>query len=144
VICQAGQPGDDLLMDLLQLRRQLRHADGLEQIGDDPVLNAGLCVFKIVIPAQKRRLEQRLHSLRLPGERRAGDERHPNIGQQKIRLKLLYQLQGVQPVARPAHQPEPQRLPVDQLAHRLQKLRLVVGHQNRQFLVHAPASFLLM
>ena len=67
-----------------------------------------------------------------------------NFVQQKIRLKLLYQLQGVQPVARPAHQPEPQRLPVDQLAHRLQKLRLVVGHQNRQFLVHAPASFLLM
>ena len=99
---QAGQPGDDLLVDLLQLRRQLRHADGLEQIGDDPVLDAGLRVFKIVIPAQERHLQQRLHGLGLPGQRRAGDERHLDVGQQKVRLELLHQLQDVYKRQRPS------------------------------------------
>ena len=95
----------------------------------------------MVIAAEKRDLDQRLHRLDLPRQRRAGDERHLNIGQKQIRLQLLYKLQRIQPISRPAHQPKPNALPVDQLAHRIEQLRLIIRHHDGQFFVHRSAPF---
>ena len=129
---QAGKALFDLVVDLPQLLRQLRHADGLEQVGHDLVLDPGLGVLKIVVAAQKRHLQQRLDGLRLSGEGRPGNKRHLDIRQQEIRLKLFHQLQRVQSVPGAAHKAEAQRFPVDQLADGAQQLRLIVRHQNGQ------------
>ena len=89
-------------------------------------------------------MQQRLDGLRLSGERRPGNKRHPDIRQQEIRLKRFHQLQRVQPVPGAPHKAEAQGLPVDQLADGAQQLRLIVRHQNGQHLMlfHAQPSIL--
>ena len=141
---QAGKALFDLVVDFPQFLRQLRHADGLEQVGHDLVLDPGLGVFKIVVAAQERHLQQRLDGLRLSGEGRPGNKRHPDIRQQEIRLKLFHQLQRVQSVPGASHKAEAQRFPVDQLADGAQQLRLIVRHQNGQnlMLFHVQPSIL--
>ena len=87
-------------------------------------------------------MQQRLDGLRLSGESRPGNKRHPDIRQQEIRLKRFHQLQRVQPVPGASHKAEAQRFPVDQLADGAQQLRLIVRHQNGQHLMlfHAQPS----
>lgn len=87
-------------------------------------------------------MQQRLDGLRLSGESRPGNKRHPDIRQQEIRLKRFHQLQRVQPVPGASHKAEAQGLPVDQLADGAQQLRLIVRHQNGQHLMlfHAQPS----
>ena len=48
---QAGKAFFDLVVNLPQFFRQLRHADGLEKVGHDLVLDPGLGVLKIVVAA---------------------------------------------------------------------------------------------
>ena len=79
-------------MNGFQCFRELRHADRLEQVRNDLILDARLCVFKVVIAAQKCDLKQRLYRLCLPRQRCPGDEGHPDVGQKEVRLKLLDEL----------------------------------------------------
>ena len=89
---QVGKPTENFFANAAQLLRQLRHADGLEQIGHDLVFNALLGVFKIVIAAEKGNLDERLCLACLPRQRCAGDEGHANVREQEIRLHLLDEL----------------------------------------------------
>ena len=130
-------------MNFDELLRQLRHRNRLEKIRDDLAGNALLRVFKLVVPAQKRHLNERLHGLDLRGQRRPGDEGHVDIRQQKIRLQFLYQLQCIEPVAGPADKLEADTRPVDELADRAEQLLFIVRDHNAQkvLFVHAAAPF---
>ena len=130
-------------MNFDELLRQLRHGDRLEKIRDDLAGNALLRVFKLVVSAQKRHLNERLHGLDLRGQRRSGDKRHVDIRQQKIGLQFFYQLQCIEPVTGPADKLEADTRPVDELADRAEQLLFIVRDHNAQkiLFVHAAAPF---
>ncbi len=83
-------------------------------------------ILEIIVSAEKRDVGGRAHLAHLPGQLNARNERHPDIRQKQIRLILLHQLQGVQPVARACHQPEAVILPRDHGAHTLPQLVLII------------------
>ena len=117
-------------VDFPQCGSELRHADGLEQIGDDAVFNRPLRIFEIVVAGKKGNGNQRLDLPDALRQLRPGYERHLDIRQQQVRLQLLHKLQSVQPVARAADKAKPDLLPADHAAYRLSQLRLIVGNDD--------------
>jgi hypothetical protein len=142
---QAGEFPADLPADLRQRLRQLPHADGLEQIADDIILNGFLGIGKVIIAAQEGDLRQRPQLAHLLGQTHAADIGHADVRQQQIRLQLLDELQGIKAVSGAPDEAEADLLPRDHAAHRLAELRLVIRHDHgQQFLLLHGCALLVV
>ena len=129
-LAEQGKTIINLLVDAAQLGGNAVDGQRFEHIADDVVLDGLLGVLKVVVPAQERDVHGGAHFAHLTGKFDAGDEGHPDVGQQQIRLQLFHKLQRVQTVAGAAHQGKPQLLPGHHGAQGIPQHVLVIGHHN--------------
>ena len=115
-----------LLVDVAQLRAQALHGQGLEHVAYDVVLYRLFCVFKVVVAAQEGYVRGRAHLAHLSCQLYTRDKGHTYVRKQQVRLQLLHELEGIEPVAGTAHKAETVFLPGYHGAHRFPEFVLVV------------------
>lgn len=136
-VAQLLEAGIHLLADVPELLGQLRRGDRLEQVADDVVADCLLRIAEVVIAAEKDNLRRRADLAHTACQLDTGHQRHPDIGDEQIRLVLLDGLQRLHAVFGVGHDAKAEPLPVDPLQDRLPQLDLIVREYD---CVHTPSS----
>lgn len=127
--------------DVPQLLGQLGSGDRLEQIADDIIADRLLRIAEIVIPAEEDDLRRGADLAHPARQLDAGHQRHPDVGDEQIRLVLLDRLQRFHAVFGVCHDGKAEPLPVDPLQDRLPQFDLIVRKYD---CVHTMPSVFLV
>lgn len=127
---QLPEPLVHLPADVKQRRRQLVRRDRLEQIADDVVVDCLARVLEAVIAAENDNLRCGAHLPHPPRKFQTRDHRHPDIGQNQVRLKRFNQIQSLHTVFRFAHNLKPRVCPTHALNNCLSLILLVIHYKD--------------
>lgn len=127
--------------DVPQLLRQLGSGDRLQQIADDIIADRLLRIAEIIVPAEEDDLRRGADLAHPARQLDAGHQRHPDVGDEQIRLVLLDRLQRFHAVFGVCHDGKAEPLPVDPLQDRLPQFDLIVRKYD---CVHTMPSVFLV